>query len=420
MIRGTTRRETEPMTTDHVRTAAEAPQAIARPRPAAAWTVTYLLFVVMLSGTLPTPIYSLYAQKLGLTPLVIALVFAAYAGGILVVLLLFGGLSDQIGRRATIAPALALTVLSCLTFTVLPTLPGIVAGRVLSGLSVGLTMGAATAYLGELHLNRAKAALIASVTGMAGLGCGPLLSGILVQYVPHPLVTPYLVLAAMALPGLLLVRLPETVTRGRLSIRPQRLGIPADMRPLFTAAAAAAFCSLAVLGLLSALTSRFLAEGLRITSSVTVGVVVLCAFGAAGLAQIATVRVAPHTSAVAGMVAVPLGLVLIVAALPASSPILFLLGSALSGAGGGTAFKAGLALVTRHAPAARTSEVVSAYYVGAYLGMAVPAIGVGLLVTVTSLTTAASVFATVVTVLAAVSITATAAARPGRRTPNAG
>ncbi|MFD9634492.1 MFS transporter [Streptomyces violascens] len=402
------------MTTDHVRTAAEAAESGPRPRPAAAWTVTYLLFVVMLGGTLPTPVYSLYAQKLGLTPLVIALVFAAYAGGILVVLLLFGGLSDQIGRRAAIAPALALTVLSCLTFAVLPTLPGIVAGRILSGLSVGLTMGAATAYLGELHLNRAKAALISSVTGMVGLGCGPLLSGVLVQYVPHPLVTPYLVLAAMALPGLLLARLPETVSRGRLSIRPQRLGIPADMRSLFTAAAAAAFCSLAVLGLLSALTSRFLAEGLHITSPVTVGVVVLCAFGSAGLAQLATVRLAPHTSAAAGMVAVPLGLVLIVAALPASSLSPFLLGSVLSGAGGGAAFKAGLALVTGHAPPGRTSEAVSAYFVGAYLGMAVPAIGVGLLVTVTSLTASAAVFAAVVTVLAAVSITATASTRPGR------
>jgi MFS family permease len=365
----------------------------------------------MLNGTLPTPVYSLYAQKPGLTPLVIALVFAAYAGGILVVLLLFGGLSDQMGRRAAIAPALALTVLSCLTFAVLPTLPGIVAGRVLSGLSVGLTMGSATAYLGGLHLNQARAALISSVTGMVGLGCGPLLSGVLVQYVPHPLVTPYLVLAAMALPGLLLARLPETVSRGRLSIRPQRLGIPVDMRSLFTAAAAA-FCSLAVLGLLSALTSRFLAEGLHITSPVTVGVVVLCAFGSAGLAQLATVRLAPDTSAVAGMVAVPLGLVLIVAALPASSLGLFLLGSALSG--GGAAFKAGLALVTRHAPPGRTSEAVSAYFVGAYLGMAVPAIGVGFLVTVTSLTTSAAVFAAVVTVPAAVSITVTASTRPGR------
>ncbi|QHC22578.1 MFS transporter [Streptomyces sp. GS7] len=377
-------------------------------------TVTYLLFTVMLGGTLPTPLYPLYAQRLHLSPLLVALVFAAYALGILGPLLLAGGLSDHIGRRRVLVPAVATGILSCAVFAAFPTLPGLLAGRVLSGISVGLTTGAATAYLGELHPRPPRAALVAAVTNMVGLGVGPLLSGLLISYAPHPLVTPYAVLAVLLLPGALVLALPETVRTGdaaAVRLRPQRLAVPADARPAFTAAAVAVFGSFAVLGLLSALAGKFLAEGLHTTSPVMAGTVVCCAFGCAGLAQLAAARLAPRPGAIAGMVVVPLGLAAIVAALPASSLPLFLLGAAVAGAGGGVAFRSGLALVVAQAPAGRAGELVSGYFVAAYLGLAVPAIGVGLLVTATSLGTAATAFAAVVTVLALVSITVTAKSR---------
>ncbi|MFC6063217.1 MFS transporter [Streptomyces ochraceiscleroticus] len=388
-----------------------------RRRGLAVCTVTALLFTVMLGGTLPTPLYPLYAARLGLSPLMVALVFAAYALGILGPLLLAGGLSDRIGRRAVLVPAVGVGLLSCAVFAVFPTLPGLLAGRVLSGVSVGLTTGAATAYLGELHARPPRAALIAAVTNMAGLGVGPLLSGLLVAYAPAPLVIPYVVLAALLLPGLLVLALPETVRKGgaKARIRPQRLSIPTPARPVFTAAAVAVFGSFAVLGLLSALAGKFLAEGLHHTSPVLAGTVVFCAFGSAGLAQLAAARIAPRTAAVWGMVVVPLGLAAIVLALPAASLPLFLVGAAVAGAGGGVAFRSGLALVAAQAPAGRASELVSSYFVAAYLGLAVPAIGVGLLVTATTLQTAATVFAAVVVLLALTSIAVTARTRPAAR-----
>ena len=38
----------------------------------------YLLIVVMMAGTLPTPLHSFYARRLGLSPLWITMVFAMY------------------------------------------------------------------------------------------------------------------------------------------------------------------------------------------------------------------------------------------------------------------------------------------------------------------------------------------------------
>ncbi|MGW1077418.1 MFS transporter [Streptomyces sp. NPDC002537] len=401
------------------RQAAPAPAA---PRPAAVPraavpAVTYALFAVMAGGTVPTPVYAVYAQRLHLSPPVVALVFAAYAVGILVALLLFGGLSDQIGRRATLAPALLVAGVSCGVFLAFPTLPGLFAGRVLSGVSVGLTTGAATAYLGELHPDRPRAALIASVTNMAGLGGGSLLSGLLVEYAPSPTVVPYAVLAALLLPGAALAVLPEPVAPRGGRVRPQRLSVPAAARRTFAAAAVAVFASFALLGLLASLAGNFLVQGLHDHSHLAVGLVAFSAFGSAGAAQLLAVRLPPRTGLTAGMAAVPLGLALLVAGLSAASLPLFLCGSVLGGAGAGTSFKSGLALVAAQAPPGRMSELVSSYFVAAYLGLTLPVVGVAVLLAEGTLMTAACVFAGVVTALCAASVAVTRAAGTAPRAP---
>ncbi|MEU1675223.1 MFS transporter [Streptomyces roseifaciens] len=398
---------------------APAPALPAVPR-AAVPTVTYVLFVVMAGGTLPTPVYALYAQRLHLSPPVVALVFAAYAVGIVAALLLFGGLSDKIGRRATLVPALVVAAASSVVFIALPTLPGLFAGRLLSGVSVGLTTGAATAYLRELHPSPPRAALVASVTNMAGLGSGALLSGVLVEYAPSPEVLPYTVLIALLLPGAALALLPERAAARGGGIRPQRIGVPPAVRRPFTAAAVAVFASFALLGLLAALAGNFLVEGLHNHSRLAVGLVAFSAFGSAGAAQLLAVRVTPRAGLVAGMTAVPVGLALIVAGLSAASLPAFLCGSVLGGAGAGTSFKSGLALVTSQAAPDRVSELVSGYFVAAYLGLTVPVVGVAVLLAEGTLMTAAGVFAGVVTVLCLGSIGVTAALgnrTPTRRTP---
>ncbi|MFF7729513.1 MFS transporter [Streptomyces sp. NPDC008001] len=383
---------------------------------AAVPAVTYVLFAVMTGGTVPTPVYALYAQRLHLSPPVVALVFAAYAVGILAALLLFGGLSDKTGRRATLVPALVVGAASSVVFIAFPTLPGLFAGRLLSGISVGLTTGAATAYLRELHPSPPRAALIASVTNMAGLGSGALLSGVLVEYAPSPTVLPYAVLIVLLLPGLAVWALPERAVARGGGIRPQRIGVPPDVRRPFAAAAVAVFASFALLGLLAALAGNFLVQGLHNHSHLAVGLVAFSAFGSAGAAQLLAVRLAPRTGLVVGMTAVPLGLALIVTGLSAASLPVFLCGSLLGGAGAGTSFKSGLALVTAQASPDRVSELVSGFFVAAYLGLTVPVVGVAVLLAQGTLMTAAGVFAGVITVLCLASIGVTTAL--GNRTPN--
>jgi MFS family permease len=106
--------------------------------------------VAMLGTTLPTPLYGLYRQQFGFSELMITVIFATYAAGVIASLLLFGRLSDQIGRRRVLLPGLVLSALSAVCFLTASGLPLLLTGRVLSGLSAGIFTGTATATLIDL------------------------------------------------------------------------------------------------------------------------------------------------------------------------------------------------------------------------------------------------------------------------------
>src|SRR5438094_3599386 len=112
--------------------------------------VSFALAVAMLSTTLPTPLYALYRERFGFSELMITVVFATYAAGVIASLLLFGRLSDQIGRRRVLLPGLALSALSAVAFLLADGLTLLIVGRVLSGLSAGIFTGPAAATLVDL------------------------------------------------------------------------------------------------------------------------------------------------------------------------------------------------------------------------------------------------------------------------------
>lgn len=367
--------------------------------------VAYLFTVVMLGGTIPTPLYAIYRARLHFSDLVVTLIFAAYAVGTLAALLVFGRLSDQVGRRRVLLAAIGVAMASTLMFALAQNLPGLFVARALSGFSVGLVTGTATAYLVELHPggDRGRAALIASAVNMGGLGLGPLLSGLLAQYGPVPTTLPYVALLALLAPAALVVLAPETVeVREPAQLRLQRLAVPAEIRVPFAAAAGAGFVSFAFLGLLTSLVGSFLATSLHSHSYALAGLAVFVLFGAVVVAVLAATKLTSRAALLVGLGLLPAGLVLFVLALPAASLTLFITGIVIGGVGVGLAFKAALALVSRLAPDDQRGEVVSSFFVASYLGITLPVIGVGVLTTLVSTFVAAVTFGTVVVVLAAI------------------
>src|SRR5262245_5034866 len=201
----------------------------------------YAFVVVMLGTTLPTPLYPTYREEFGFSELTVTVIFATYAVGVIAALLLFGGLSDQIGRRRILLPGVAFSALSAVVFLTANDTGPLLVGRLLSGLSAGIFTGTATAALLDFAPpdGRSRATLVATAANMGGLACGPLLAGLLSQFAGSPLRQTFFVDLALLAPAAVLVwAMPETVQReGTVRVRPQRLRVPPGVRRVFVRAA---------------------------------------------------------------------------------------------------------------------------------------------------------------------------------------
>ncbi len=266
--------------------------------------VAFAFLVVMIGTTLPTPLYPLYEAEFGFSGLVVTVIFAAYAVGVIVALVLFGGLSDRIGRKRTLLPGLGFAALSAVCFLLADGLALLLVGRVVSGLSAGIFSGTATAMLVDLAPDgdRDRASLVATVVNMGGLGVGVLLGGVLAQWLPDPIRLVFFVhLALVSLAAVGLTGVTEPVQhRGRFRIRPQGLEVPREVRPTFIRASLAAFAGFAVAGLFSAVAGVFLAKVLGITNLAVIAAVVSCIFGGSVVGQLLHHRIEDRTALAGG------------------------------------------------------------------------------------------------------------------------
>lgn len=362
--------------------------------------------VCMAGTTLPTPLYPLYQEKFGFSELTVTVVYAVYAFGVIGVLLLAGNASDTLGRRPTLRWGLAFAAASAVCFLCADALGWLYAGRLLSGLSAGLFTGAATAYVMELAPpgGTARATLVATAANMGGLGCGPLLAGLLAEYAPDPLLLPFAVhLVLVAVSALVLQWLPETVAeREPLSaVRPRKPALPARVRAVFVPAAVASFAGFALFGVFTSVSPAFLARYLHVDNHAVSGLVVALAFFASTAGQVAAGRVGPTRSLPLGCAVLFAGLVLLACALHTDQLVFVILAALVGGTGQGLAFRAALSAVAAASPPDRRAAVLSSLFVVAYTGISLPVIGVGLLADPLGLEGAGLVFIACMLVLVA-------------------
>ncbi|GAA1097125.1 MFS transporter [Streptomyces javensis] len=379
-------------------------------------------FVVTMCGTtLPTPLYSLYQREFGFSSFMVTVIFAVYAAGVIVALLLLGSVSDFIGRRPVMLAALVLSGLSAVCFLLAQGLPELFAGRVLSGLSAGLATGTATVTVIELAPERRRraATLLATGANLGGLGLGPLLAGVLAQYAPAPLKLVFVVdLVLVAVSAAVVFALPETVRkRSRPPLRPQRLRVPKEMRSTFAAAAMAGFAGFATLGLFTSVSPTFVSEVEGESNLAVAGAVAFSVFAASISGQALGERLGPGRSLPGGCAVLVAGMAAIAVSLAIASLELLVLGAVIAGTGQGLSFHAAVRVVTERSPADHRAEVTSALFVLMYLALSIPVIGVGALTVAVGLRSAGLIFTGCVALLALATLLrlrALSAEAPGR------
>ncbi|MFF0226253.1 MFS transporter [Streptomyces sp. NPDC004629] len=370
--------------------------------------IAYAFLTAMAFSTVPTPLYPLYMARDGFSTFMVTVVFATYAVGVVVSLLLAGHISDWVGRKKVLVPAISLELVAAVLFLTGTSLPVLLIARFLTGLGVGMITATATAHLQELHAAHRPGAsthrfeLVSTGANIGGLGVGPLVAGFLAQWVAVPLRTPYFVFAALLVLGLVAVALtPETVEErfARPAYRPQRISLDHGDRTGYLAAAAGAFASFAVFGLFTSVAPGFVAGALHHPSRALAGVIVFVVFGGAATAQGLTARLSTPAKRRLGLLAQAAGVVTLVTGMHTANLAAFLAGGVVAGIGAGVLFKAALGTVAALAVPDKRSEALAGLFLIAYLGLTLPAVGIGVATLGLSAVTVMTWFAGVLLVL---------------------
>ncbi|HEY2717188.1 MAG TPA: MFS transporter [Solirubrobacterales bacterium] len=357
------------------------------PRQAAYLLAAAAIGLALFASGTPSPLYGTYAEMWGFDSLVLTLVYATYAFGVLATLVLAGRLSDEVGRRPVLVVALSALAIVTVPFMLADSVAWLFVARGIQGLATGLVLSAASAALLDLHKDRDAVAvsLTNGVASTVGLASGVLASAAIVEFLPAPRVLPYVLLLALfllALAGAWRLREPVEVAPGaRFHLTPQRPYVPPAARRPFLLASLAVLSSWSIGGLFLSLGPELAAIVYGSTNHLVVsGLPFFLLAGAATLSQLSFGRAAPWAAAVYGSLTLAFGMGVIVAASATSSAALFTIGAVIAGAGFGVAFLGGLRTLSAAIPPEHRAATMSAFYVVAYGSLSLPAVLAGVMV----------------------------------------
>lgn len=356
----------------------------------------------------PALTYPLYAAEWHLTTFTTTAIFAIYPIFVVLILVLFGNVSDFIGRRETMLLGLGASAVGTLIFALAPDVGWIFVGRAFMGIGVGLSAGPSAAAVVEFSAP-GKAAQSGGVTAAAqaaGMTLAALVGGALIQYAPLPTRLNFAVLFVVLLVLFAATwRLPNfTASRPRSHWRPRVPSIPNGLFSTFAAATAAVTASY-VLGAMTLSLGAQIARDVVASSNALVngGTIALFAVASA-LATVPARKLGPSRVMLVGAAIAVSSSVLLTASAYEHSLVLYALAQAGSGMAYSLLLLGGLSLLTAHAPVTHRGATLSALFLVAYLAQAVVALLLGKVATSAGLPLAVDIGVGLVAVLAVVTV----------------
>jgi len=346
------------------------------------------LAVLFMGNNLPSALYGVFRAGFGYSSLTQTLLYAVAVAVIVPGLLVFGPLSDVIGRRALILAGLISFGIGDVLFVAADGTAWLFAARVAQGLGMACGSAAGVAALSDSVAGlvsdqvRAQrlAALTATVCMTGGLAFGPLLAGILAQYGPAPRELSFLVhLALVAIAFVAALRVPGKAATTVGHWQPALLRVPESIRQTFAPIAASGFLAWSVLGVFSAVIPSFLAVVFDTKNLALTSAALALMIATSALAQLGAQRLRAVTAQVVGLGALAVGLALLVAATVTRDPAVAVLAMLGSGVGHGLIFVGEMAEITVATPAEERGAVISVVHLINYIGLGGPVIGVGFL-----------------------------------------
>lgn len=326
-----------------------------------------------------------YREAHGFSAITVTSILGIYVAGLIPALLLGGPYSDARGRRRVTLMALGLSLVASIimTFGILAAWP-LFLGRFLAGVATGLAMAATTSWVKELsqapyspNAPHGIGARRASLAAAGGFWLGPVVSGLMANFLPLPEIAPYAFQALLCIPFIVIaMRIPET--RPNTGAAVARFSWPSSAKDArFTSVVSpsapwvfgAGTLGFAVMpALLTDLGDwRLLYATAAVALTLGSGVVIQ---------QFAKKWDDPHSArgVLVALYASLVGLGLMIVTLTLQNPWVGLLGCVVLGSGYGLMLVGGLLETQRIAPPNQLGALTGVYYTYAYLGYLAPTV----------------------------------------------
>jgi MFS family permease len=338
------------------------------------------------ASSAPSPLYAVYQIEFRFSAITLTVIFAIYVLALLMSLLTVGRLSDYVGRRVVLAIALLVEAGAMALFLGATDVGWLLIARIVQGFATGAALGVLGAYLLDLQPSDGSrlGSLVNSAAPTFGLGLGAILTGLLIQYAPHPTRLIFVILTALfVLLAMATAALPETVQRlpGALAAMRPQIAVPSRARRAFAAAVPTMVATWALGGLILSVGGSLLSTVFSQTNYGVIGVVIGIFPVASAVAAVLARDLSPSTMAQSGNAVLVVGTVLFLIALGSSSFVVFVVASVVAGAGFGAAFLGALRSVSQLAEPHERAALLSAVYVVSYVAFSVPALVAGLATT---------------------------------------
>ncbi|QIL80443.1 MFS transporter [Diaphorobacter sp. HDW4A] len=363
--------------------------------PPVLW-IGYSMCVGVMGTALASPLYPIYQSEWHLRPSDITHVFVLYMFGVLISLLFLGRLTQRFGFLPILRAGLIVMTTGVMISALAWNVPSFMVARMLIGLASGMITTSASVGMVQASPGKdpRRIAALTTVAMTLGFGIGPLLGGVMAQWIPKPLVTAYIptmLMGALAVYALFQLRAEpvaqpldehdphatENNTRPLARWMPKMTFPPANGRRQFWLASMGAFSAFGMFSLYSSLAPSFMKELVPWSGPAVSGLSIAMILFLSSAFQYAVRNLQTKSVVLTSESALAVCNVLLMLTIYTGEAWLFIAAVLVTSFGHGLANVGGMGVVAKLTKPAERAGLLSSYLIIGYMGTIVPIMAVG-------------------------------------------
>ncbi|WP_407546954.1 MFS transporter [Vibrio parahaemolyticus] len=335
------------------------------------------LMVTYATSSTPIPLYGTYQLHDNVSYLDLSLSSVVYFIGAVTALVLFGRLSNHLGRKAVSVISLLLAALSVVVFLNVHSATTLILGRLLQGFACGLASTALASWVVD-HAPSVPSWIPSTVIScgpMTGLTFGGVGSGFLIEYAPYPRLLPFgIAFCLIACCMVLVLKSQETMKRkaGAITSLKPNFTLPTSAKKAYPLAACTFVCTWALGGFFQAFGPAMAREQLHSQSAVAAALVFASIMAPSVIGASIAGRMTSTKAQFTGMLSFTVFVGCILLSLHQGLLSAFLAASICAGIAQGLVLTGSIGTMVSGLQPDERANVFSVIYATSYIGAAIP------------------------------------------------